>query len=145
MSYTMTYQDKLRNNISRNIHLFKHDTSCHKKTNFHQFTQEKQQILDKYSENPQQHACDIGNWKNSTKRVLTCENKYIQSSLYANIEAPRQEWRDPNIKIHPFIQFRPPKIIAKISQERMIQSKWWWSKWFTSLLLVFIYFLMNSI
>ena len=63
------------------------------------------------------------NNKNSIKRALTCMKVYIQSSRYANREAPRQNERNPNNKIHPFIQTRPPRRIVKISQEKITQSK----------------------
>ena len=68
------------------------------------------------------HVTKVNN-KNSIKRALTCKKEYIQSSTYANSEAPRQNERDPNIKIHPFIQTCPPRGIAKILQEKITQSK----------------------
>jgi len=67
------------------------------------------------------HVTKVNN-KNSIKRALTCKKAYIKSSRYANREAPRQNERDPNIKIHPFIQTHPLRRIAKFSEEEITQS-----------------------
>ena len=57
------------------------------------------------------------------KRALTCTKEYIQSSNYANNEAPRQDKDIQTSKFIHNIQTHLPKGIAKISQEKITQSK----------------------
>ena len=57
------------------------------------------------------------------KIALTCTKEYIQSLYYANNEAPRQEREIKTSKFIHNIQTRPPKGIAKISQEQITKSK----------------------
>ncbi len=62
------------------------------------------------------------------KRELTCTKEYIQSSYYANNEAPRQERDNQTSKFIHNIQTHLPKGTTKISQELVTQSKWWWMR-----------------
>ena len=57
------------------------------------------------------------------KRVLTYIKEYIQSSNYANNEAPSQERDIQTSKFIHNIQTRPPKGIEKTLQEQITQSK----------------------